>query len=123
MPAESLEKIRQGRLGSKHSKATKNQISESAKNDPLYLQRPDRRCQKPKKEKKAWNWILAWEKMDEETKRKFTKFKKEMGMNVKIKESLGTFKQTYSHFKLALHVFNCESIDGKGRADKKDRRS
>ena len=30
---------------------------------------------------------------------------KEMGMNVKVKESIGIFKQTFSHFKLTLHVF------------------
>ncbi len=41
--------------------------------------------------------------------------KKEMGMNVKVKESIGTFQQTFSHFKLTLHVFNCEAIDEKGK--------
>jgi len=41
--------------------------------------------------------------------------KKEMGMNVKVKGSIGVFRQTFSHFKLKLHVFDCEAIDGKGR--------
>jgi A/G-specific adenine glycosylase len=41
--------------------------------------------------------------------------KKEMGMNVEVKESLGTFHQTYSHFKLTLSVFSCEAIDGRGK--------
>jgi A/G-specific adenine glycosylase len=41
--------------------------------------------------------------------------KKEMGMKVKIKESIGLFQQTYSHFKLTLHVFNCEAMDGRGK--------
>jgi A/G-specific adenine glycosylase len=34
--------------------------------------------------------------------------KKEMGMNVKIRKSLGVFRQTFSHFKLTLHVYYCE---------------
>jgi len=41
--------------------------------------------------------------------------KQEMGMNVEVKESIGTFKQTYSHFKLTLNVLKCEAIDGRGK--------
>ena len=41
--------------------------------------------------------------------------KKEMGMNVKVKESVGTFQQTYSHFKLTLHVSYCQTINGEGK--------
>jgi A/G-specific adenine glycosylase len=41
--------------------------------------------------------------------------KKEMGLNVEVKGSIGTFKQTFTHFKLTLHVFNCEAIDGSGK--------
>jgi A/G-specific adenine glycosylase len=41
--------------------------------------------------------------------------KKEMGMNVEVKESIGTFKQTFTHFKLTLSVFSCEVIDGRGK--------
>lgn len=37
--------------------------------------------------------------------------KKDIGMNVKVKESVGTFKQAYSHFKLTLHVYYCEAMD------------
>jgi A/G-specific adenine glycosylase len=37
---------------------------------------------------------------------------KEMGMKVKVKESIGAFQQAYSHFKLTLHVFHCQAIDG-----------
>jgi len=40
---------------------------------------------------------------------------KEMGMNVKVKESIGIFKQTFSHFKLTLHVFNSEVLVGNGK--------
>jgi A/G-specific adenine glycosylase len=34
---------------------------------------------------------------------------KEMGMNVKVKESIGVFQQAYSHFKLTLYVFHCQT--------------
>jgi A/G-specific adenine glycosylase len=39
--------------------------------------------------------------------------RKETGMNVNVKESLGTFQQTFSHFKFTLHVFSCETRDRK----------
>ena len=43
--------------------------------------------------------------------------KKEMEMDVDVKELIGVFNQTYSHFKLTLHVFNCEVLgrNGKGK--------
>jgi A/G-specific adenine glycosylase len=40
---------------------------------------------------------------------------KEMGMNVEVKEPVGIFKQTFSHFKLTLQVFHCQPLDGRGR--------
>jgi A/G-specific adenine glycosylase len=42
--------------------------------------------------------------------------KKEMGLNVKVKESMGTFQQTYSHFKLTLQVFHCKATNRRGKA-------
>jgi adenine-specific DNA glycosylase len=36
-------------------------------------------------------------------------------MDVNIKESIGTFQQTFSHFKLTLHVMRCEALDRKGK--------
>jgi A/G-specific adenine glycosylase len=41
--------------------------------------------------------------------------KKDMGMNVEVKESIGIFRQTFSHFKLTLHVFDCHYLNGKGK--------
>jgi A/G-specific adenine glycosylase len=41
--------------------------------------------------------------------------KKEMGMNVDVKESIGTFRHTFSHFKLTLHVYHCQHVNGKGK--------
>ncbi len=40
---------------------------------------------------------------------------KDMEMNVEVKESIGPFRQTFSHFKLTLHVYHCQAIDGEGR--------
>jgi A/G-specific adenine glycosylase len=40
--------------------------------------------------------------------------KKEMGMNVEVKGFVGTFHQSFSHFKLTLHVFNCGATEGRG---------
>jgi len=42
------------------------------------------------------------------------KVKSDLGLKVKCKEPLGTLKQTYSHFKLTLHIFQCHYLDGKG---------
>ncbi len=39
--------------------------------------------------------------------------KKELGMNVEVKESIGTFKQAFTHFKLTLNAFTCRALDGK----------
>ena len=40
---------------------------------------------------------------------------KNIGVNVEVKESIGTFRQTFSHFKLTLQVFHCDHLNGKGR--------
>jgi A/G-specific adenine glycosylase len=40
---------------------------------------------------------------------------KEMGVKVKINGPVGVFRQTYSHFKLTLRVFNCEPMAGRGK--------
>jgi len=39
--------------------------------------------------------------------------KKEMKMDVEVKELIGVFNQTYSHFKLTLHVFYCPPLNGR----------
>ena len=40
--------------------------------------------------------------------------KKEMGLNVKVNELIGVLHQTFSHFKLTLHVYYCVAM-GKNR--------
>jgi A/G-specific adenine glycosylase len=56
-----------------------------------------------------------WEIEGEKRLRLRNYIKKEMGVNVKVKESIGTFQQTYSHFKLTLEVFDCQHLNGKGK--------
>lgn len=41
--------------------------------------------------------------------------KKELGIEVTVKNELGTFSQTYSHFRLTLQVFSCEYLHGNGK--------
>jgi len=41
--------------------------------------------------------------------------KKEMEMDIEVKELIGVFHQTYSHFNLTLQVFNCQHLNGKGK--------
>ena len=41
--------------------------------------------------------------------------KKEIGLNAEVKGSIGTFNQTFTHFKLTLHVYCCEAINGRGK--------
>jgi A/G-specific adenine glycosylase len=38
--------------------------------------------------------------------------RKDMGINSEIKQSIGTFRQTFSHFKLTLHVYDCKLENG-----------
>jgi A/G-specific adenine glycosylase len=43
--------------------------------------------------------------------------KKEMKMNVEVKKAIGTFRQTFSHFKLTLHVYHCQHLNGKVKGE------
>jgi len=43
------------------------------------------------------------------------KVKREVGLRVKSNGSIGSFHQTFSHFKLTLHVFHCRHFNGKGK--------
>jgi A/G-specific adenine glycosylase len=44
-----------------------------------------------------------------------SRVQKELEMNVEVKEPIGTFRQTFSHFKLTLRVFHCQPLDEGGR--------
>jgi A/G-specific adenine glycosylase len=45
------------------------------------------------------------------------KVKNEIGLEVKSKEPIGSFRQTFSHFKLKLQVFHCHPLNGKGKGE------
>ena len=45
------------------------------------------------------------------------KVKSEIGLNVKSEEPIGSFQQTFSHFKLTLQVFHCRPLNGKVRGN------
>ena len=38
----------------------------------------------------------------------------EKRLRVAVKGRVGSFEQTYSHFKLTLHVYHCQALDGEG---------
>ena len=59
------------------------------------------------------NWSIEEKKDFKEYLRH--KVKSEIGLKVKSKEPVGSFHQTYSHFKLTLQVFHCQHLNGKGR--------
>ena len=42
--------------------------------------------------------------------------KKDVGITADVKELIGTFKQTFSHFKLTLRVYHCQAIGGGKKA-------
>ncbi len=59
------------------------------------------------------NWSIEGEKdLKEYLKHKV---KTEIGLNVKSEEAIGSFRQTFSHFKLTLQVFHCRLLNGKAR--------
>ncbi len=58
------------------------------------------------------NWRIEEEKRLRLRLRLRNCIKKEMGTNVEVEESIGTFKQTYSHFKLTLYVYHCRAVGG-----------
>ena len=61
------------------------------------------------------NWEIEEKPRSRPRLRLRNQIKKEIGMNVAVKELIGTFKQTFSHFKLTLQVFHCQSLDGRGK--------
>ncbi len=60
------------------------------------------------------NWKIEGKRKLRLRPRLRNNIQKDMGMRVEVKESIGTFRQTFSHFKLTLHVFQCRTLDEKG---------
>jgi len=59
------------------------------------------------------NWPIEEKKDPQEVLR--LKVKSEIELRVKPQELIGSFRQTFSHFKLTLQVFRCRPLNGKGR--------
>ncbi len=59
------------------------------------------------------NWKIEEKQRSRPRLRLRSSIKKEIGLNVEVKEPVGTFQQTYSHFKLTLHTYYCQSRDEK----------
>jgi len=59
------------------------------------------------------NWRIKGKKIQKQQLK--NQMNREVGLSINVKESIGTFHQTYSHFKLTLHVFHCQHLNGKGK--------
>jgi A/G-specific adenine glycosylase len=59
------------------------------------------------------NWRIKGKKIQKQQLK--NQMDREVGLSINVKESIGTFHQTYSHFKLTLHVFHCQHLNGKGK--------
>ena len=58
------------------------------------------------------NWRVQGEK---NRSRRLAKWiKEERNLGVAVKGRIGIFEQTYSHFKLTLHVYDCQALYGEG---------
>jgi A/G-specific adenine glycosylase len=60
------------------------------------------------------NWPIEEKNDSQEVLR--LKVKSEIGLRVKPRELIGSFRQTFSHFKLTLQVFHCRPFNRKVRA-------
>jgi A/G-specific adenine glycosylase len=63
------------------------------------------------------NWRIKGKQRSRLRLRLRNTIKKEMGLNVKVDELIGVLHQTFSHFKLTLHVYYCVAMgkNKKGR--------
>jgi A/G-specific adenine glycosylase len=59
------------------------------------------------------NWRIKGKKIQKQQLK--NQMDREVGLSIIVKESIGTFHQTYSHFKLTLSVFHCQHLNGKGK--------
>ena len=56
------------------------------------------------------NWRVQGEKS--RSRRLLKGIKEERNLSVAVKDRIGIFEQTYSHFKLTLHVYHCQAAEG-----------
>jgi A/G-specific adenine glycosylase len=63
------------------------------------------------------NWRIKEKQRSRLRTRLRNHIKKDIGITVDVKELIGTFRQTFSHFKLTLRVYHCQAIGGKRKGD------
>ena len=61
------------------------------------------------------NWKMEEKQRSRLRVRLENHIKKDFGITADVKEPIGTFKQTFSHFKLTLQVYHCQSTNGRGK--------
>ncbi len=61
------------------------------------------------------NWKIKEKQRSRLSLKLRNQIKKDIGITVDVNELIGTFAQTFSHFKLTLHAYHCQSTDGKGK--------
>jgi len=73
-------------------------------------------CQRPPKGLLGGLWEFPNWKNEEKATSRFklrNDIKKDMGMTAEVREFIGTFRQTFSHFRFTLEVFSCLHLHGK----------
>ena len=63
------------------------------------------------------NWKMEEKRMSRLRLRLRSYIKKNFDITADVKELIGPFRQTFSHFKLTLHVYHCQAIDGKRKGN------
>ncbi len=61
------------------------------------------------------NWTIKEKQRSRLSLRLRNYVKKDLKTTAEVKELIGTFRQTFSHFKLTLHAYHCQSMNGKGK--------
>ena len=61
------------------------------------------------------NWTMKEKERSRLRLRLRNHLKKDIGITADVKELIGTFRHTFSHFKLTLHPYHCQSTNGKGK--------
>jgi A/G-specific adenine glycosylase len=61
------------------------------------------------------NWKIKEKQRSRLSLRLRNHIKKDIEITANVKEFIGTFRHTFSHFKLTLHAYHCQSTDGKGK--------
>jgi A/G-specific adenine glycosylase len=63
------------------------------------------------------NWTMKGKQRSRLSLRLRNHVKKDIGITIKVKKLIGTFRQTFSHFKLTLQVYHCQAINAKRKGN------